>query len=83
MEGFGMPPLEAASCGAPVIVSDIPVFRELYSGYFVFVDPNDPEDLAVKIEKIERKDYSDLFRRFSWENSAKALYGLLKNWGFL
>jgi glycosyltransferase involved in cell wall biosynthesis len=83
MEGFGMPPLEAASCGAPVIVSDIPVFRELYSGYFVFVDPNDPEDLAVKIEKIERKDYSELFRKFSWENSAKTLYGLLKNWGFL
>jgi glycosyltransferase involved in cell wall biosynthesis len=83
MEGFGMPPLEAASCGAPVIVSDIPVFRELYSGYFVFVDPNDPEDLAVKIKKIERKDYSELFRKFSWENSAKTLYGLLKNWGFL
>jgi glycosyltransferase involved in cell wall biosynthesis len=27
-EGFGLPPLEALSCGTPVAVTDLPVFRE-------------------------------------------------------
>jgi glycosyltransferase involved in cell wall biosynthesis len=37
MEGFGLPPLEAMSCGRPVIVSDIPLFRELYGDTPIFV----------------------------------------------
>lgn len=28
-EGFGIPVIEALSCGTPVIVSDLPIFREL------------------------------------------------------
>jgi len=27
-EGFGLPPIQAAACGVPVVVSDLPVFRE-------------------------------------------------------
>ncbi len=90
IEGFGMPPLEAAACGAPVIVSDIPVFRELYSEHFILVDPYDPDDLADKIERLRGefrnkliKNYAGLFEKYTWENSAKTLYGYFKSWGFL
>lgn len=32
-EGFGIPPLEAMTLGVPAIVSDIPVFREVYGQF--------------------------------------------------
>jgi len=36
-EGFGLPPLEAMRLGAPVIASDIEVFREVLGGGATFV----------------------------------------------
>jgi glycosyltransferase involved in cell wall biosynthesis len=40
-EGFGLPPIEAASFGTPVIVSDLPVLRETCSTFAVYLDPSD------------------------------------------
>lgn len=39
MEGFGIPPLEAMAHARPVIVSDIPVFRELYGEHALYIAP--------------------------------------------
>lgn len=51
-EGFGLPPLEAMSCAAPVVVSDIPVFREVLGDAPIFVDAYRPESIAEGIDKI-------------------------------
>ena len=49
-EGFGIPPLEALSFGTHVLISDIPVFREIYDGYPVsYFHAGDKEDLAAKL----------------------------------
>ena len=40
-EGFGLPPLEAAARGVPVIVADLPVFRELLGDYPVYLSSSD------------------------------------------
>lgn len=49
-EGFGMPPLEALSLGTNVVISDIPVFKEIYDGFPVtFFKTADSQDLAEKI----------------------------------
>lgn len=49
-EGFGIPPLEAMSMGVPVLLSDIPVFKELYSSYPVtFFKSDNSDDLSSKI----------------------------------
>lgn len=51
MEGFGIPPLEAMSVGCPVIVSDIPVFHEIYEEAAVFFNPYDPDNIAEAVTK--------------------------------
>jgi glycosyltransferase involved in cell wall biosynthesis len=49
-EGFGLPPLEAMSMGTAALVSDIPVFREIYAGFPVtFFRAGDSTDLKTKL----------------------------------
>jgi glycosyltransferase involved in cell wall biosynthesis len=40
-EPFGLAVLEAAQAGCPLVLSDIPTFRELWDGAARFVDPHD------------------------------------------
>ena len=40
-EGFGLPVVEALQLGAPVIASDLPVFREIAGDIPTFLDPTD------------------------------------------
>lgn len=48
-EGYGLPIMEALSCGTPVICSDIPVFRELYKDCVTYFPVNDYISLTDKI----------------------------------
>jgi glycosyltransferase involved in cell wall biosynthesis len=49
-EGFGLPAVEAAYFGSPIIVSDIPVFRENLGAYGIFVDPRDVESISSAVK---------------------------------
>lgn len=51
-EGYGLPPLEADHFGCPVVLSDIPVFRELYSEFATFVDPLSSRDISRKLDEV-------------------------------
>ena len=54
-EGFGIPPLEALFCGTKAVISDIPVFRDLYGAFPVtFFRAGDAADLAAKMESVWR-----------------------------
>ena len=76
-EGFGMPPLEAAACGTTSVVSDIPVFKEIYSNK-VYYSSQNPEELALMIDYAihHPKPKNELIRfakQFTWENTAKGI----------
>jgi glycosyltransferase involved in cell wall biosynthesis len=44
--------LEAAQAGCPLVLSDIPSFRELWDGAALFVSPDDDRAIARLIEEI-------------------------------
>lgn len=53
-EPFGLAVLEAAGARCPLVLSDIPTFRELWDGAALFVDPLDASGFAAAIETIIR-----------------------------
>jgi glycosyltransferase involved in cell wall biosynthesis len=48
-EGYGMPPVEARHFGAPLLVSDLPVFREILGTSARYVEPNDLNAISAAI----------------------------------
>ena len=75
-EGFGIPPMEALSCNTNVIISDIPVHREIYGDSVSYLDPYNSE---LDLENIcfKHEDIDKVLDRFSWVSSAKNLYELM------
>jgi glycosyltransferase involved in cell wall biosynthesis len=52
-EGFGLPPLEAMILGTKALISDIPVFREIYAGFPVtFFQAGNAADLKNKLMEL-------------------------------
>jgi glycosyltransferase involved in cell wall biosynthesis len=52
-EGFGLPPLEAMILGTRALISDIPVFREIYAEFPVtFFRAGDAFDLKEKMQRL-------------------------------
>jgi len=86
-EGFGLPVLEAMSCGVPVITSNVSSMPEIAGNAAVLVDPLDIDGIASSLEKLldneeMRKEYGLAGRRraenFSWEKCAQETMKLYK-----
>lgn len=82
-EGFGIPPLEAINCECKnVIVSDIPVFREIYGDNVRYIDLNNEDSESKNIlNKIKKEMIINKhnINKYSWENTAKAIIDNLED----
>lgn len=79
-EGFGLPPLEAMSCGTPVITSDISSIPEVVGDGGILINPFDMENLMYSLEALlndesiqEELSAKALERasNFSWEKTSE------------
>lgn len=71
-EGYGLPIIEGAHYGIPIICSDIPVFREVSQGYADYFKVFDSDDLAKVIEswlKADRHPDSKKIKIFTWKEA--------------
>ncbi len=57
-EPFGLAPLEAARAGCALVLSDIPVFREIWDGASLFFAPDDPADLARVANELAADEHA-------------------------
>jgi glycosyltransferase involved in cell wall biosynthesis len=86
-EGFGIPLIEGMVAGTPLVISDIPVFREVGGEAATFFDQESPEAFAEAVRSIDDAErwnaLTELSRRqaaaFDWERGAQTLLELTRS----
>jgi glycosyltransferase involved in cell wall biosynthesis len=84
-EGFGLPVVEAQALGTPVLLSDIPIFREIggpAAGYF---DPSSTASFVAAVHELDdtaewarrSAESAEWAKRFNWPDAARSLLDVL------
>jgi hypothetical protein len=91
IEGFELPVIEGALCGARPIVFDQPHYREWFGDFAIFIPETDRDGVIDNLEKIFRESISGrvnygvtpgeqkmICDRFDWGNIINGFYQRLK-----
>ena len=80
-EGYGLPLIEAAQRGKPVIARSLPIFREVAGDYPSYFDTDSPEGLATHIARwlVDRPRPGSHPAWRSWKESAISLQKGVQN----
>ena len=82
-EGFGLPPVEAAALGLPVIVNELPIYHEVLGDKAIYADVSDRYLWQQYIERLAQSgdanidglmDRETQFVPPSWEDHFKAVF---------
>ena len=88
-EGWGLSPMESIACGRPVILSDTPIFREIYGDAVLYHKVDDVEDLRDKIFLLTQNEYirkrivdecQKIIKTFTPQEFAKRISTFLNNY---
>lgn len=77
MEGFGIPVVEALASGTGLILSDIPVYREIANNKAVFVDPDNIDmwvDALIGPVPVDPGWRDETIGLYTWSAAAQAHY---------
>ncbi|ABK62543.1 glycosyltransferase family 4 protein [Clostridium novyi] len=86
-EGFGLPPLEAMSCGIPVITSNTTSIPEVVGNSGLLINPYSEDDISNSLVKLlnDKTLQETLSKRslkqsarFSWQKTAKNTFEVYK-----
>ncbi len=81
-ESFGLPPLEAMACGVPVVVSNTTSLPEVCGNAGNYVQPDQPEEIALAIDNLLTNDqlYEEKRRlgleqakKFTWAHTSQSI----------
>jgi glycosyltransferase involved in cell wall biosynthesis len=76
MEGFGLPPLEAADWGTPVLVANTSALREIWKNTAPLLSPDDPASWADSILRLLANDAA----RATLATRCRALAASYRSW---
>jgi len=84
-EGFNIPLVEAANCGAPLILSNTEIHKEIAKNSAALVDISKKHSCSKEMEKmlnsVHRATFArrsmELAKKYSWKISAKKTYDVL------
>ncbi len=83
---FGWPPLEAAACECPVVVSDIQPLSENLEDVGIFINPANSSEISGAIHKVLNDDVLPTYlenkstiikERFSWERTGDIVFNAI------
>lgn len=85
-EGFGLPPLESAALGCPILCSNTNSLGEIYSEIAVTFNPYNEDEIANALRSLKdeknfpsKSDLISFAKGFSWKRTAKTTAEIIKD----